>query len=66
MSGPRNSQTCRFEPLLLTGGALGTGTRQHFDANFAAADYKGTYRYRVTAVNQAGNATAVEAQVTLK
>ncbi len=66
VTGPKNSQTCTFEPLRVTGGALGTGTRLHFDANFDAADYKGTYRYRVTAVNQAGNATAAEAQVTLK
>lgn len=65
-SGPRNSPTCTFEPLRMIGGALGTGMRQYFDSSFDAADYMGTYRYRVTAVNQAGIATAAEAQVQLK
>lgn len=66
VGGPKNAPTCLFEPLRTVGGTLGTGVRQFFDANFSATDYKGSYRYQVTALNQAGSAAAAIAQVTLK
>jgi hypothetical protein len=64
--GTKRAKTCTFEPLRQVGGALGIGEQQFFDVNFGAADYKGTYRYRVTAVNQAGSAAFAEAQVALR
>ena len=66
VSGTKNSPTCVFEPLRTVAGAQGTGTLQFFDSNFDAADYKGAYRYRVAALNQAGSAATAAAQVVLK
>jgi hypothetical protein len=66
VSGTKNSPACVFELLRTVAGAAGTGAQQYFDGNFDAADYKGTYQYLVTSVNQAGSATAATAQVVLK